>query len=91
MIRFMYVLFLNLFRAPFMLTKMRHQAAHPEKYSEEENPKMSEISLILSEESSSKDLAFLSFIELIYFTGVVPICLEKLCIKEDLLILQRSA
>ena len=36
MIRFLYVIFLNLFRAPFMLTKMRHQAAHPEKYSEEE-------------------------------------------------------
>lgn len=36
MIRFIYVVFFNLFRAPFMLTKMRYQAAHPEKYSQEE-------------------------------------------------------
>lgn len=36
MIRLMYVIFLNLFRAPFMLTKMRNWAAHPEKHSEEE-------------------------------------------------------
>lgn len=36
MIRFIYVIFLNLFRAPFMLTKMRYWAAHPEKYNEEE-------------------------------------------------------
>ena len=40
MIRFMYVLLLNLFRAPFMLTKMRHHAAHPERYSEEERYKL---------------------------------------------------
>ena len=36
MIRFFYIIFLNLFRAPFMLTKMRYHAAHPEKYSEED-------------------------------------------------------
>lgn len=36
MIRFIYIIFLNLFRAPFMLPKMRQQAAHPERYSEEE-------------------------------------------------------
>lgn len=35
MIRFLYVIFLNLFRAPFVLTKMRRWAAQPEKYSEE--------------------------------------------------------
>jgi len=40
MIRFIYVLFLNLFRAPFMLTKMRHQASHPERYNEEERYKL---------------------------------------------------
>ena len=36
MIRFIYVIFMNLFRAPLMLTKMRYYAKHPEKYSEEE-------------------------------------------------------
>lgn len=40
MIRFIYIIFVNLFRAPFMLTKMRQQAAHPEKYSEEERYKL---------------------------------------------------
>lgn len=40
MIRFLYVLFLNLFRAPFMLSKMRYQAAHPDKYSEEDRYKL---------------------------------------------------
>lgn len=40
MIRFFYLIFVNLFRAPFMLTKMRQQAAHPEKYSEEERYKL---------------------------------------------------
>ena len=40
MIRFLYVLFFNLFRAPFILTKMRYQAAHPEKYTEEERYKL---------------------------------------------------
>lgn len=36
MIRFIYVIFLNLFRAPYMLKKMRNYGKHPEKYSEEE-------------------------------------------------------
>ena len=36
MIRFIYVIFMNLFRAPLMLTKMRYYARHPEKYNEEE-------------------------------------------------------
>lgn len=40
MIRFFYIIFLNLFRAPFMLTKMRNHAAHPEKYSEDERYKL---------------------------------------------------
>lgn len=35
MIRFLYVIFMNLFRAPYMLPKMRYQANHPEKYSEQ--------------------------------------------------------
>lgn len=34
MIRFLYVIFMNLFRAPYMIPKMRYQANHPEKYSE---------------------------------------------------------
>lgn len=36
MIRFIYVIIMNLFRAPYMLTKMRRWAEHPEKYSEKE-------------------------------------------------------
>ncbi len=36
MLRFIYVIFMNLFRAPYMITKMRFKADHPEKYSEEE-------------------------------------------------------
>lgn len=34
MIKFLYVIFMNLFRAPYMIPKMRYQADHPEKYSE---------------------------------------------------------
>ena len=34
MIRFIYVILANLFRAPYMIPKMRYQANHPEKYSE---------------------------------------------------------
>lgn len=34
MIKFLYVIFMNLFRAPYMIPKMRYQANHPEKYSE---------------------------------------------------------
>lgn len=34
MIKFFYVIFMNLFRAPYMIPKMRYQAKHPEKYSE---------------------------------------------------------
>lgn len=34
MIRFFYVILMNLFRAPYMIPKMRYQAKHPEKYSE---------------------------------------------------------
>lgn len=36
MLRFIYVIVMNLFRAPYMVTKMRREADHPEKYSEEE-------------------------------------------------------
>ena len=36
MIRFIYVIIMNLFRAPYMLTKMRRWAEHPEKHSEED-------------------------------------------------------
>ena len=36
MIKFIYVILMNLFRAPYMIPKMRWQADHPDKYSEEE-------------------------------------------------------
>ena len=36
MLRFIYVILLNLFRAPYMIPKMRREADHPEKYSAEE-------------------------------------------------------
>lgn len=34
MIKFVYVIIMNLFRMPYMIPKMRYQAKHPEKYSE---------------------------------------------------------
>ncbi len=36
MLKFIYVILMNLFRAPYMIPKMRHEADHPEKYSVEE-------------------------------------------------------
>ena len=36
MIKFIYVILMNLFRAPYMIPKMRREADHPEKYSVEE-------------------------------------------------------
>lgn len=36
MLKFIYVILMNLFRAPYMIPKMRREADHPEKYSEEE-------------------------------------------------------
>lgn len=36
MLKFIYVILMNLFRAPYMIPKMRKEADHPEKYSEEE-------------------------------------------------------
>ena len=36
MLKFIYVIIMNLFRAPYMIPKMRREAEHPEKYSEEE-------------------------------------------------------
>ena len=33
MFRLFYVIFMNLFRAPFMIPKMRYEADHPKKYS----------------------------------------------------------
>lgn len=35
MIKFFYVIFMNLFRAPYVIPKMRYQAKHPEKYSDQ--------------------------------------------------------
>lgn len=34
MLRFLYVIVMNLFRAPYMITRMRYEADHPEKYTE---------------------------------------------------------
>ena len=36
MFRFIYVIMMNVFRAPYMIPKMRYMAQHPEKYSEEQ-------------------------------------------------------
>lgn len=36
MIKFIYVILMNLFRAPYMIPKMRREADHPDQYSEEE-------------------------------------------------------
>lgn len=35
MIKFIYVILMNLFRAPYIIPKMRREADHPERYSEE--------------------------------------------------------
>ena len=35
MLKFIYVILMNLFRAPYMIPKMHKEADHPEKYSEE--------------------------------------------------------
>lgn len=40
MIKFIYVILMNLFRAPYLIPKMRREAEHPEKYSEEERYKL---------------------------------------------------
>ncbi len=36
MLRMFYAIFMNLFRAPYIIPQMRREAAHPEKYSEEQ-------------------------------------------------------
>ena len=36
MIKFIYVILMNLFRAPYMIPKMRKEADHPERYTIEE-------------------------------------------------------
>ncbi|MBO5371778.1 MAG: 1-acyl-sn-glycerol-3-phosphate acyltransferase [Lachnospiraceae bacterium] len=40
MLRFLYVIIVNLFRAPYIIPKMRKQAGHPEQYSEEQRYKL---------------------------------------------------
>ena len=35
MLKLLYVIFMNLHRAPYMISKMRKYADHPEKYSEQ--------------------------------------------------------
>ncbi len=36
MLRFLYVIFMNLFRAPYMVSRMRYEADHPERFSVQE-------------------------------------------------------
>lgn len=36
MLRFIYVIIMNLFRAPYIIPKMRRESEHPERYTEEE-------------------------------------------------------
>lgn len=40
MFRFIYVIMMNVFRAPYMIPKRRYMAQHPEKYSEEQRYQM---------------------------------------------------
>ncbi len=40
MLRFLYVIFMNLFRAPYMITRMRYEADHADRFSEEERYKL---------------------------------------------------
>ena len=40
MIKFIYVILMNLFRAPYMIPKMRKEADHPERYTTEERYKL---------------------------------------------------
>lgn len=44
MIKFIYVILMNLFRAPYMIPKMRREADHPEKYSVEALTIINEVS-----------------------------------------------
>ena len=36
MFKFLYVILRNLFRAPYMIPRMRYEADHPEKFTEED-------------------------------------------------------
>lgn len=40
MFRFLYVIFMNIFRAPYVIPHMRYMAKHPEKYTEEQRYRM---------------------------------------------------
>ena len=40
MFRFLYVIIMNIFRAPYMIPRMRYMAKHPEKFTEEQRYKM---------------------------------------------------
>ncbi len=40
MLRFLYVIFMNLFRAPYIITRMRYEADHVDKFTEEERYKL---------------------------------------------------
>lgn len=42
MLKMFYVIFMNLFRAPYMIPKMRYEAQHPEEYSLEDRYKLAQ-------------------------------------------------
>lgn len=48
MIKFIYVILMNLFRAPYMIPKMRREADHPEKYSVEERYAMERMTALIA-------------------------------------------
>lgn len=51
MLRFLYVIFMNLFRAPYMITRMRYEADHAERFSEEERYKLVRHTIYLMKKS----------------------------------------
>ena len=51
MLRFFYVIFMNLFRAPLMITRMRYQAEHTDKYSEEKRYQLARYVVYLMKKS----------------------------------------
>lgn len=53
MLRFIYVIIVNLFRAPYMIPKMRHRAANPNRYSAEERYRLAKRVVEVIKHSSS--------------------------------------
>ncbi len=53
MLRFLYVIFMNLFRAPYMITRMRYEADHADRFSEEERYKLVRHTIYLMKKSGN--------------------------------------